>query len=74
MCAERRLRLAWAYAQFDSESLPCPHEEDLGPQISIKRISKIDQTGQRPRLLESLGGRIGYCIGFVVLQFNVITV
>ena len=30
MCAQRRLRSAWASAQSD-QSLPCPHEESLGP-------------------------------------------
>ena len=30
MCAQRRLRSAWASAQSD-KSLHCPHEETLGP-------------------------------------------
>ena len=30
LCAQRRLRLAWAAAQSD-QSLRCPHEETLGP-------------------------------------------
>ena len=30
MCAQRRLRSAWASAQSD-QSLRCPHEESLGP-------------------------------------------
>ena len=30
VCAQRRLRSAWASAQSD-QSLPCPHEETLGP-------------------------------------------
>ena len=30
VCAERRLRSAWASAQSD-QSLRCPHEETLGP-------------------------------------------
>ena len=30
MCAQRRLRSAWASAQSD-QSLRCPHEENLGP-------------------------------------------
>ena len=30
MCAQRRLRSAWASAQSD-QRLRCPHEESLGP-------------------------------------------
>ena len=30
LCAQRRLRSAWASAQSD-QSLRCPHEESLGP-------------------------------------------
>ena len=30
MCAQRRLRSAWASAQSD-QSLCCPHEESMGP-------------------------------------------
>ena len=30
LCAQRRLRSAWASAQSD-QSLRCPHEETLGP-------------------------------------------
>ena len=30
LCAKRRLRSAWASAQFD-QSLRCPHEETMGP-------------------------------------------
>ena len=30
LCAQRRLRSAWASAQSD-QSLRCPHEERLGP-------------------------------------------
>ena len=47
MCAERRLKLARASAQFD-QSLRCPHEETLHPcanlalKIALREIS--DQT------------------------------
>ena len=30
LCAQRKLRLAWASAHSD-QSLRCPHEEALGP-------------------------------------------
>ena len=39
LCAQRRLRSAWASAQSD-QSLRCPHEENLGPQLPIKRTAK----------------------------------
>ena len=49
-CAQRRLRSAWASTQSD-QSLRCPHEETLGPQIQIERTVKTDQTGWMPRLI-----------------------
>ena len=39
MCAQRRLRSAWASAQSD-QSLRCPHVETVGPQLSIGRTVK----------------------------------
>ena len=39
MCAQRRLRSAWASAQTD-QSLHCPHEEALGSQLPIRRTAK----------------------------------
>ena len=39
VCAQRRLRSAWAYAQSD-QSLRCPHEEILGPQLPTERTAK----------------------------------
>ena len=38
-CAKWRLRSAWASAQSD-QSLRCPHEEILGPYLSIERTAK----------------------------------
>ena len=38
MCAQQRLRSAWASAQSD-QSLRCPHEESLG-QLPFKRTAK----------------------------------
>ena len=46
MCAQRRLRSAWASAQSD-QSL-CPHEESLGPELHIQHTAKTDQTGHMP--------------------------
>ena len=39
-CAQRRLRSAWASAQSD-QSLRCPHEETLGPQLHIQRMLRL---------------------------------
>ena len=37
--AQRRLGSAWASAQSD-QSLRCPHEETLGPWLSLERTAK----------------------------------
>ena len=39
LCAQRKLRSAWASAQSD-QSLRCPNEESLGPQLPIERTAK----------------------------------
>ena len=44
LCAQRRLTSAWASAQSD-QSLHCPHEENLDPQLPIERTAETDQTG-----------------------------
>ena len=50
MCAQRRLRSAWASAQSD-QSLRCPHGGSLGPWLPIERTVKT---------LISLGGCPGW--------------
>ena len=55
LCAQRRLRSAWALAHSDL-SLRCPDEETLGLQLPIERIAK---TLIRPGWSESsLGAQI----------------
>ena len=49
LCTQRRLGSAWASTLSD-QSLRCPHEETLGPQLNIERTAKTDQTWQMPRL------------------------
>ena len=39
LCAQRRLRPAWASTQSD-QSLRCPHEESLGPYLPVERTAK----------------------------------
>ena len=46
LCAQRRLRSAWASAQSD-QSLRCPHEEALGPLLCIERTAQSDLSLRR---------------------------
>ena len=39
LCAQRRLRSAWAFAQSD-QHLRSQHEESLDPYLSIERTAK----------------------------------
>ena len=39
LCAQQRLRSAWASAQ-SNQSLRCPHEESLGPYLPTERTAK----------------------------------
>ena len=39
ICVQWRFRSAWASAQSD-QSLRCPHEETLGPQVPTERTAK----------------------------------
>ena len=55
LCAQQRLRSAWASAQSD-QSLHCPQEESLGPSLPIGRTAKT---------LIRLGGCVGF-VGFVM--------
>ena len=77
LCAQRRLRSAWASAQSD-QSLCCPHEETLGPQLPIGRTAKTDQTGQMPRRIWVLVGAhvillvLPYGSSNVLIQFAMI--
>ena len=52
LCAQWRLRSAWAFAQSD-QNLRCPLEQSWGHKLPIERIAKTlmtDQTGRMPRL------------------------
>ena len=40
LCAQQRLRSAWASAQFD-QSLCCPHEESLGPYLPVSAQQRL---------------------------------
>ena len=55
LCAQRRLRSAWASAQSD-QSLLCLHEESLGPYTHWAHSKDSDQTGRMPRLIWVFAG------------------
>ena len=61
MCAQRRLRAAWASAQSD-QSLRCPHEESLGPYLPTEHTAKaLIGLGGCPGLSESSLGAQSFC-------------
>ena len=56
LCAQQRLRSAWASAQSD-QSLRCPHEESLGSLATHwAHHEDSDQTGKIPRLIWVFAG------------------
>ena len=58
MCAQRRLRSAWASAHSD-QSLRCPQEESLGPYLLTERLAKtLIRTGGCPGWSESSLGSV----------------
>ena len=59
-CAHRRLRSACACLQSD-QCLHCPHEEALGPWLSIECTVKTDQIGWMPRLLSRCWAHRSFC-------------
>ena len=61
LCAQGRLRSAWAFPQYD-QSLPCPHEESLGPWLPIECTAKtLIRLGGSPGWSESLLGAHSFC-------------
>ena len=68
LCTQRR-QSAWASAQSD-QSLRCPHEESLGPYLSIKRTAKtLIRLGRRPGWL-SFRWANSHFVGFVTRRLN----
>ena len=61
LCAQRRLRSAWASAQSD-QSLRCPHEGSLGPELPNERTAKtLIRLGRCPGWSESSLGAHSFC-------------
>ena len=71
VCAQRRLRSAWASAQSD-QSLRCPHEESLGSYLPIERKAEtLIRLGGCPGWPESsLDAHSFCCFCHVVAHFN----
>ena len=67
LCAQRRLRSAWASAQSD-QSLRCT----LNGQLSFLHADSedSDQTGRMARLIWVFAGRICHFVGFVMRQLK----
>ena len=65
MCAQRRLRSAWASAQSD-QSLLCTQWVAMDPSFLHADSEDSDQTGQVPRLIWVFAGRTCHCAGFVM--------
>ena len=69
MCAQRRLRSAWVSAQSD-QSLRCPLEESLGPELPIKRTAKtLIRLGGCPGW-SVFTGRTCHFVGFVTMRLK----
>ena len=60
--AKTQIRLGF---QSD-QSLRCPHEETLGPQLPTERTANTEQTGRVPRLIWVFAWHTGYFVGFVI--------
>ena len=73
MCAQRRLRSAWASAQSDQSSL-CAKGEAKTPRFLHADSEDSDQTGRMPRLISVFAGPTCHFIGFVVCWLNYHTI
>ena len=72
LCAQRRLRSAWASAQSD-QSLRCSHEESLIWSLATHWADSedSDQTGRMPRLISVFAGMLhNHIVGFVMRRLK----
>ena len=69
LCAQRRLRSAWASAQSDQFSL-CAHWVAKDPMFLHADSEDSDQSGRMLRLIWVFAGRTGHFVGFVMLRFS----
>ena len=70
MCAQRRLRSAWASAQSDQESSLSAQWVAKDPSFHNADSEDSDQTGQMPRLIWVFARMICHFIGFVMRRLN----
>ena len=69
MCAQQRLRSAWASAQSD-QSLRCPHEESLGPLLPIERTVKTLTAQSDQSLSWAHSHFVGFVMGRLIFAFS----
>ena len=65
LCAQRRLRSAWAFAQSDQSSL-CAHWVGKDPSFLHADSEDSDQTGRMLRLIWVFTRRTCHFVGFVM--------
>ena len=65
MCAQRRLRSAWASAVWSESSL-CAQWVAKDPSLLHAECKDSDQTGRMPRLIWVFAGRTYHFVGFVM--------
>ena len=73
MCAQRRLRSAWASAKSD-QSLRCALCVAKDPRCRHADSEDSDQTGRMPRLIWVFAGRTGHFVGFVMRRLILICI
>ena len=66
MCAQRRLRSAWASAQFDQSLRSALNGVAKDPRFLHADSEDPDQTGRMPRLIWVFAGRPNHFVGFVM--------
>ena len=70
LCAQRRLRTAWASAQSD-QSLRCALNGQLRTKAFFMRTAKtLIMTERMPRLIWVFAGRTNYFVGFVMSRLS----
>ena len=69
LCAQRRLRSAWASAQSDQSSL-CAQWVAKDPNFLYAERKDSDQNGRMPRLIWVFAGRTCHFVGFVMRRLN----
>ena len=69
LCAQRRLRSAWAFAQSD-QSLLCAQCVAKDPSFLHGDSDDSDQTGWMPRLIRVFAGCTCHFVGFVMRQLT----